>query len=126
MANISFVQRRFVSAFAVLTASLLVWGTAFGGHRARPVRGLLELVPFSDKLGHLLLYGVVAFGIAILSPTRRVAVGAATALLALGIADEFRQLTEYGRTFSSSDVVANAAGIGLGLAVAVVVRQRSS
>ena len=106
-------------------SGFLVWATVFDGSRFGPIREVLRSVPMSDKIGHFVIYGSIAFFVALLAkrPQRiRVAAGA---VMALGIADEIRQIGEAGRTYSLADLVANALGILAGVAVAkLIIRLR--
>lgn len=105
---------------------LLVWFTAFDGWRVGPFREILQSVPMSDKVGHFVIYGSIAFFAALLAkhPTRIRAAGAAVMLL--GIADEFRQIGEFGRTYSVEDVIANGLGILAGVAIAKMILRRQA
>jgi VanZ family protein len=74
----------------------------------------------SDKLGHLLAYATLSAWAAMLFRTRRARLGAALALVALGVALEFAQahLTEQ-RMGDPRDAIANTLGVLLGLAMSV-------
>ena len=113
--------RKFVVTALVSTTMLLVWGTAFGGRSYGPVRAILRALPYGDKVGHFSLYGAMTLGLAMLVRTRNQAIGAGVAVIALGIGDEFRQLTEPNRNFSLGDVLANLGGVSLGLLAALVI-----
>lgn len=97
---------------------LLIWVTALEGWRVGPIRDILQSVPSSDKVGHFAIYGSIAFFAALLlkSPTRIRCAAAAT--MFIGVADEFRQLGEFGRTYSIEDVIANGLGIFVGVTLA--------
>ena len=71
-----------------------------------------------DKLGHLLAYGLLMWWFAqdVLAARRRS--GVALALIALGVALEFLQGWGGLRTFSVADMVADAAGVAVGWALA--------
>jgi VanZ family protein len=75
-------------------------------------------LPDSDKVGHLLAYATLSAWAAMLFATRRARVGAALALVALGIALEFAQgaLTD-DRLRDPMDALANTLGVVLGSAV---------
>lgn len=111
--------RKVVVAALIATSMLLVWGTAFGGRSYGPVRALLRALPYGDKVGHFSLYGMITLGLALLVRTRNQAIGAGVGVIALGIGDEFRQLTEPNRNFSLGDVLANLGGVSLGLLAAL-------
>lgn len=100
---------------------LLVWFTAFDGWRVGPFREILQSVPMSDKVGHFVIYGSIAFFAALLAKHPVRIRSAAAAVMLLGIADEFRQLGEFGRTYSIGDIVANGLGILAGVAVAKMI-----
>ena len=44
----------------------------------------------------------------------------------LGIADEFRQIGEFGRTYSVEDIIANGLGILAGVAIAMMILRRQA
>ena len=44
----------------------------------------------------------------------------------LGIADEFRQIGEFGRTYSIEDIIANGLGILAGVAIAKMILRRQN
>ncbi len=118
--------RKLVVAALVSTTMLLVWGTAFGGRSYGPVRAVLRALPYGDKVGHFSLYGAITLGLAMLVRTRNQAIGAGVAVIALGIGDEFRQLTEPNRNFSLGDVLANLGGVSLGLLAALLISRLAS
>lgn len=114
------------SAIAALFG-LLVWFTVFGGWRVGPFREILQSVPMSDKVGHFMIYGSIAFFAALLAKHPARIRAAAAAVMLLGIADEFRQLSDFGRTYSIGDIVANGLGILAGVVVAMtILRQQES
>lgn len=115
-------------AFGVLALSsfLLVWGTAFDGRSFGPIRAVLVALPYGDKVGHVGLYGSIAFALGLLLRCRAQVAGAGLAVIVLGVADEFRQLAEGGRNFSAGDVLANLAGVACGLLVAFALRRMNS
>lgn len=118
--------RKLVIAAVVSTSLLLVWGTAFGGRSYGPIRAVLRALPYGDKVGHFSLYGAITLGLAMLVRTRNQAIGAGVAVIALGIGDEFRQLTEPNRNFSIGDVLANLGGVSLGLLAALMMSRIAS
>ncbi len=105
---------------------LLIWFTVFGGWRVGPFREILQSIPMSDKIGHFAIYGSIAFFAALLAkhPVRIRA--AAAAVMLLGIADEFRQIGDFGRTYSIEDIVANGLGILAGVAIAKIILRRQA
>lgn len=105
------------------SSSLLIWGTAFGGRSFGPVRALLVALPYGDKVGHLGLYGSIALALGLLVRNRADVAGAGLAVILLGVGDEFRQLTEGNRNFSAGDILANLAGVSIGLLVAFAWRR---
>lgn len=106
---------------------LLVWFTVLDGWRSAPFRGLLRDLPQSDKIGHFAIYGSIALFAALLAKHPARIRMAAAAVMLVGIVDEFRQLGEFGRTYSLGDIVANGLGILAGVTVAKIIlhwRQR--
>lgn len=77
--------------------------------------------PDSDKLGHLLAYFTLSAFAVQLFRTRRALALAALGLALLGVALEFAQglLFPAIRTMDARDALANAAGVGIGLLIAV-------
>jgi hypothetical protein len=117
----SAVRSRAVAILSlVLTSMVLLWGTALGGRSFAPVRAVLVALPYGDKVGHFVLYGIVALSGALLVRTRPQAAGLGLFVILLGVGDEFRQLTENNRNFSAGDVLANLAGVSLGLLFVLV------
>lgn len=116
-----FPNRRATIALLIGTSLLLVWGTALNGRQFGPIRALLRALPHGDKVGHFGLYGTITLAAASLVRTRTQAIGAALAIILVGIGDEYRQLSEGGRNFSAGDVLANLAGVCTGLLVALAV-----
>lgn len=72
-------------------------------------------VPDSDKIGHLLAYGLLSGWATMLFATTRARIAAALALVLLGVAMELAQgaLTSY-RMMDARDALANTVGVGLG------------
>jgi hypothetical protein len=116
-------NQRVIGAWLVGASTLLVWGTAFGGRSFGPIRAILIALPYGDKVGHFALYGIIALALGLLTQTRTHLVGAGLAVIVIGVADEFRQLTESNRNFSAGDVLANLAGVCLGLLAALAVQR---
>lgn len=109
--------------FAVAVAALfglLVWFTAFDGWRIGPFREVLRSVPLSDKIGHFVIYGSIAFFAALLAKRPARIRAAVAAVMLVGVADEYRQLGEFGRTYSIEDLIANGFGILAGVALAMM------
>ena len=73
----------------------------------------------SDKLGHALAYASTMFWFAQLYVRSAVRLRYAAGLLALGIALEFVQ-AQVGRDFELADMAADAVGVALGWAAALV------
>lgn len=116
-----------VHAFAVLAlVGVLVWVTVLGGWRFGPIRELLVSVPASDKIGHALIYGTITFFAALVAKRPARIRGVAWVVLAVGVIDEFRQLGEMGRAFTVGDLIANAVGVVVGVAVAMAILHRRS
>lgn len=116
-------DRRLVFMGLLASSTLLVWGTAFNGRSFGPIRAVLVALPYGDKVGHLGLYGAIALALGLLVRTKAQVAGTGLAVILLGVADEFRQLTEGNRNFSAGDVLANLAGVCLGLLVAYTFRR---
>ncbi len=116
-------DRRLVVIGLVASSALLVWGTAFNGRSFGPIKALLVALPYGDKVGHLGLYGAIALALGLLVRTKAHVAGTGLGVIVLGVADEFRQLTEGNRNFSAGDVLANLAGVCLGLLVAYTFRR---
>lgn len=91
--------------------SLLVWATVFGGVRFGPIREVLRLIPASDKVGHFAIYGSITFFAALLAKQPSRIRAAALVIGAISFAEEYRQIADFGRTYSIADLVANALGI---------------
>jgi len=81
-------------------------------------------VEHSDKAGHLFLYAVPAFWFTALHAAKRLQLLSCAALIALGIALEFVQRGLGYRSFEIADMVADAAGVAAGYALARVVPLR--
>jgi VanZ family protein len=75
-----------------------------------------------DKLGHFAAYGLLMSVFCLSYDQWRTRLGYAAGFIAMGIALEFLQgLTDY-RTFDPLDMLANAAGVLLGLGAAALLR----
>lgn len=77
----------------------------------------------SDKLGHLLGYGLVMFWFAQLYAARPARVGYAALFVLMGVTLEFIQGQLGYRTYEVFDMFANTAGVLLGWAVALIFPQ---
>jgi VanZ family protein len=73
-----------------------------------------------DKLGHLLGYGALMFWFCQLYPARRTRLAYALGFAALGVALEFAQGALGYRSYELFDMVANALGVSLGWASALL------
>jgi len=102
-----------VAVAIVVTASLLP-STSF------PMRAM-DRLHISDKLQHVAAYAVIALLPAI-HEKRKVLIAAAIGAVALGILLEFGQLYSGWRDFDVMDMVADAAGVAVGVAAGVVLR----
>jgi VanZ family protein len=100
-----------------------VWGTAFGGRSFGPIRAVLVALPYGDKVGHFGLYGAIAMALGLLVNKSSHLAAVGLTVIVLGVADEFRQLSEGSRNFSAGDVLANLAGVSAGLIVAFAIRR---
>lgn len=78
----------------------------------------LPAVPLWDKLEHLLAYALLAASGCIAYPRRRARLWIALFLLMLGAVIEFTQGFVPGRDASAPDMLANAVGVLIGIAVA--------
>ena len=76
-----------------------------------------------DKLGHISAYGGTMFWFAQLYARSSVRLRYAVGLVALGVALEFVQ-AHVGRDFEVLDMVADAIGVSLGWAAALLIRLR--
>ena len=106
-------------------AGVLVWSTVFTGRRHRVVRAIMEPLPDPDTVGHLGLYGALSASIVWVlrrgGHERNRIVAAVGVVLAIGLADELRQLGDADRTFQLSDLLSNLVGAVAGALLAVVV-----
>lgn len=85
-----------------------------------PIRTLGEL-RLSDKFEHLAMYAAVAMLPAI-HERRRFIAAVSLGAVALGVVLEYVQLFSGWRDFEYGDMVASAAGVGIGVAAGMVVR----
>ncbi len=114
-------MKRIGLTILLVATSLLVWGTGFEGRSFGPIRFLLQVTPYGDKVGHFVLYGSIVFALALLAKRTVPAVIAAAMMFIIGVADEFRQLFVGGRNFDLKDIAANTLGICLGLIAAMII-----
>lgn len=109
----------------VTVAGLLVWTSVFTGRRHRVVRAIMRPIPYSDKVGHILLYGALTASVILLLERRRhsrVVVAAVGAIIfGLGVLDEIRQVGQPHRSFSLRDLTANAIGVLLGALLGMLI-----
>jgi VanZ family protein len=105
----------FLAIFVVVVASLL------------PADSLavrtLDRLPITDKTEHTAMYALLAF-LPALYERRGMVVATAVGLVALGVGLEFAQLASGWRKFETADMLADALGVGIGLAAGVAVRFR--
>ncbi len=102
----------------VSATALLVWGTGFEARSFGPIRFLLRTMPYGDKVGHFVVYGVIVFALTIVLRSQIRSACGALSMFIVGIADEYRQLFDIDRNFELNDVLANTAGILCGLIAA--------
>ena len=105
--------------------ALGVWGTVFEGWRSGVIRDLLIYTPFGDKVGHFLVYGVLALVFGWLGQRRLPQVAwiiGPTVAWFLGFADEVRQIGLMGRDAGFPDLIANT--LGVALAAYILYRRR--
>ena len=89
---------------------------------SRPMRAL-DALSISDKFEHLAAYAVLSFLPAI-HERRRFLIAASIGAVALGVALEYVQLFSGWRDFEVGDMVADAAGVSLGLIAGLSLRSR--
>lgn len=80
----------------------------------RPDPPSFDFVPYWDKWGHLLSYGILMGWFAQIYQKRRQRIWIAAALVVLGIAIEFAQQQTGYRTFEYLDMVADGVGVLIG------------
>jgi VanZ family protein len=83
----------------------------------------LALLDVSDKVQHFCSYAALAF-LPALYERRRAAILLGLGLIALGISLEFGQLMSVDRDFEVGDMVADSAGVSIGLAAGWIVHTR--
>jgi len=107
--------------------ALGVWGTVFEGWRSGIIRDLLVYTPFGDKIGHFVVYGVLALVFGWFAhrrlPQSAWLIGP-TAAWFLGFADEVRQIGLMGRDAGLPDLIANT--LGVALAAYILFRRRDA
>ncbi len=111
--------RRLLRAAWVLAIMIVVVGSLLPSDSA-PMRAL-DLLHINDKIEHCAAYAVLAFLPAI-HEKRGFLPAAAIGALALGIGLEYGQLYSGWRDFEIGDMVADAIGVCLGLAVGIPMR----
>src|SRR5260370_30284733 len=82
----------------------------------------LDKLAINDKVQHLLAYALLAFLPAIHERRRTVALLIVLAPT-LGVFLEYGQLYSPGRSFDVRDMLANAAGVGIGAAIGLALRR---
>ena len=94
--------------------AVLVWSTVFTGRRHGLVQAIMEPLPDPDTVGHLGLYGALSASIVWVlvrgGHGRGPVLAAVGIVLAIGFADELRQLGAADRTFQLSDLASNLVG----------------
>lgn len=107
--------------FAVLLLGLFVWG----GNQPQAAGAVS---PPWDKLAHLAWFATLAGLLRLGLPAMgmRGVLGLALACLGVGLWDEWRQLALPGRHFGLDDLLADAAGIALGLLLAARAQRAQS
>jgi VanZ family protein len=118
----SLIFSNWIRGSALLLAVLLLGLFVWGGNQPQAT-GLIP-APW-DKLAHLTwfatLAGLLVFGLR--SAGARTLLLVALACAALGVWDEWRQITLPGRTFGLDDLLADGVGIVLGLSLAAWVQR---
>jgi VanZ family protein len=77
----------------------------------------------SDKVGHLLAYGSLMLWFCFLYPATKTRTGYAAAFVGMGVGLEFVQRALGYRSYEVLDMIADAAGVLLGWAAAVLVHR---
>lgn len=77
-------------------------------------------VPHGDKLGHIAAYSLLSFWFCWLYPARRSRLAYAAGWIAMGVALEFAQGATGYRSFELADMAANALGVLVGAAAALI------
>ncbi len=104
----------------ILAIVVVIFGSLLPGD-SLPIREL-ALLHISDKIEHFAAYAVLAFLPAI-HERRKAVIAVGLAVIALGVLLEFVQIP-VGRDFEIGDMVADAAGVGVGLALGWMLRAR--
>ncbi|MCX7961916.1 MAG: hypothetical protein N2653_10145 [Burkholderiales bacterium] len=113
------LQRRAWLAAGALVAAAIVWLSLTP---SPPKTG----VAHEDKFGHVLAYGALMYCLSRGAGSSAARFGFAAASLAMGIGLEFAQDWLGYRHREIADIVANAAGVALGWALAGLARARRS
>lgn len=85
--------------------------------RTQHLFAFIEILPFGDKIGHFCLMGIFSLVVNLALKARTVRVwklsylSGSLIVLAVVAAEEFSQIYISGRTFDSTDLLADAAGI---------------
>lgn len=108
----------------VALTGFLIWATALGGWRFGPIRDFLVAAPASDKIGHALIYGAITFFAALVAKSPERIRQVAGAVFAVGLVEEVRQLGEFGRAFTTGDLIANGVGVLAGVVAAMALLHR--
>ena len=109
-----------------LVAAGWAWAGAIAWLSLTPAPPRLDL-SHSDKFGHLLGYGLLMFWFCQLYPKRMTRIAYAAGFIAMGVALEYLQGRLGFRTYEVFDMYANALGVLLGWALALVLpRVRTS
>jgi VanZ family protein len=83
----------------------------------------LDRLLVGDKVEHTVMYAVLAF-LPVLYERFRVIIATAAGAIALGVGLEFAQLFSGWRNFEIGDMIADGAGVCLGLVLGVAIRSR--
>ena len=101
---------------------VVIVGTLLPGNSA-PIKAL-DLLDVNDKVEHFAAYTALGL-LPALHERRRIVGILAVALVALGILLEFGQLLSPGRDFEIGDMVADAAGVCVGVSIGWLLRGRT-
>ena len=101
---------------------MVIVGTLLPGNSA-PIKAL-DLLDVNDKVEHFAAYTALGL-LPALHERRRIVGILAVALVALGILLEFGQLLSPGRDFEIGDMVADAAGVCVGVSIGWLLRGRT-
>lgn len=91
---------------------------------AAPIK-MLAYLHIGDKIQHFTAYAALAF-LPALHERMRVLVATALGLVLLGVLLEFCQTLSVGRFFDPGDMMANTAGVSIGLALGLPLRNATS